>query len=357
MTNIIIIFAIIAGVDKLFNNRLGLGEKFDEGFVGFGGLALTIVGIYTLSPVIASSLTPILNPLSKLMNTDPSVFISSILATDLGGLSSSLEVANSVKIGEFNGVILSSMLGTTISFSVPVAVGIVSKEDFKYFSKGILAGIMTIPLGMIVGGVMMKVPFKDILFNLIPVLIFSNLIIYGLVKSQDKMIMLFEKMGSFIIKLSTIGLLLSIINYMFGIEIIKGMYPLEDAILICLNIAIILAGAYPLFYFISNKLHRLLMLVEKRFELDRYSILGLFSSMANCIPMLGIYQHMNQKGKILNAAFIVSGAFVFGGQLGYVSSSVDGVIAAFIVSKLVAAGAALVIASKLDSKMKEEVAK
>lgn len=350
MLNIMIVFSIIGGIDKVWNNRFGLGEKFDEGFIGLGGLALTIIGIYTLSPVIGKLLVPILNPLAKLINTDPSVFISSILAPDLGGLATSQAIANSKQIGEFNGAILSSMLGTTISFTIPIAVGIISKDDFKYFAKGTLAGIMTIPLGMITGGIMMEVGFKDIVLNLIPVVTFSVLIIMGLLKSQDMMINLFHILGNIIIKISTLGLVLSIINFIYGIEIIPGMLPLEEGALIVFEIAIVLSGAYSLFYLISTRLNKYLSNIGNKYKLDEYSILGIFSSMANCIPMFGIYDKMNEKGKVLNAAFAVSGAFIFGGQLGYISSGLPDATNPFIVSKIVASISAIFVASRIIKK-------
>lgn len=350
MVNIMIVFSIIAGLDKIWNNRFGLGEKFDEGFVGLGGLALTMIGIYTLSPIIASLSLPIFNPLAKLMNVDPSVFISSILAPDLGGLATSEIISNSRAIGEFNGAILSSMLGTTVSFTVPIAIGIISKEDFECFAKGILAGILTIPLGMIAGGIMMNIEIKNILLNLMPVVIISTLIIMGLLKSQDKMIKSFHTIGMIIIKISTLGLVLSVINFIYGVEIIPGMLPIEDGAIIIFKIAIILSGAYPLFFILSKFLNKYLSKIGDRYGIDEYSILGLVSSMANCIPMLGIYDKMNEKGKILNAAFIVSGSFVFGGQLAYISSSLPSSTNAFIVSKLVAGISAVIFASLISKK-------
>ena len=77
MLYIMILFSILAGLDNILNNKYGLGEKFEEGFKTMGGMALSIVGIYTLSPVIGKLIVPILYPLAKLIRTDPSVFISS----------------------------------------------------------------------------------------------------------------------------------------------------------------------------------------------------------------------------------------------------------------------------------------
>ncbi len=344
MLNIMVVFSILGGIDKILNNRFGLGEKFDEGFKALGGLALTVIGIYSISPIIAKGLTPILYPLAKIINTDPSVFIGSLLAPDLGGYTTSIGIAASKSVGEFNGLILSSMLGTIISFTIPVAVGLISKDDFDYFAKGVLAGIMTIPLGMVVGGLMMAVETVDIVYSLIPVVVFSIIVVFGLLKAQKSIIKIFNILGKIIIALSTFGLILSIVNFMFGIELVKEMIPIEEGAVLVIKIGIILSGAYPMFYVISRILHKYLSRIGNKFELDEYSILGIFSSLANCIPMLGIYDKMNEKGKILNAAFAVSGAFTFGGQLGYISSVSPEAVNPFIVSKLTAGISAILVA-------------
>lgn len=341
MLYIMIVFSIIGGIDKLLDNKYGLGIKFDEGFKAMGGLALTIIGIYSLSPVMAKAVVPILNPLSALLNTDPSVFIGSILATDLGGYAASIAIANDPIIGNFNGLILGSMLGSTISFTIPVAINLVSIKDYPYFTKGILAGIVTIPIGMIVSGLLMKVPINQIILNIIPVILFALPLGWGLLKAQDLMIKIFNILGKIILIISTLGLLLSILDFSLGIKIIDGMIPLEEGAMLVLNISVILSGAYPLLYLVSRKLHKVLRIIKNKYDLNEYSVLGLISSLASCIPMLGVYEKMNWKGKILNSAFAVSGSFAFGGQLGYVSSVSPENVNPFIIGKLTAGIAAL----------------
>lgn len=344
MVYIMIVFSIIAGIDKLFNNKYGLGVKFEEGFKAMGGLALTIIGIYSLSPVIAKGLLPVLNPLAKFINTDPSVFISSLLATDLGAYNTSIEIANNSLVGNFNGLILGSMLGATISFTIPVAVNLIQVNDFPYFAKGILAGIVTVPIGMIISGILMRVPGKDIILNLVPVILISILISWGLIKAQEKTVHIFSILGRGILGISTIGLLFSILDFTLGIKLIPGMISFEESAIVVVNISIILSGAYPLLFYISRKMHKYLRKISNKFDIDEYSILGLVSSLASCIPMLGVYDKMNNKGKILNAAFAVSGAFTFGGQLGYVSSVAPQFVNSFIIGKLGAGIAGILLA-------------
>jgi ethanolamine transporter len=337
-------FSLLGGIDKLLNNRFGLGIKFDEGFKAMGSLALTIIGIYSLSPVIARGILPLLGPLSTWMNVDPSVFVSSILATDLGAFNTSVEIARDPAIGVFNGAILASTLGATISFTVPVAINLITEDDFQYFAKGILAGIVTVPLGMVVSGLMLEIGIMKILWNLLPVMVFSLIIAYGLIKSQEKTMFLFRWLGKLILGISTFGLILGILDFSLGIVLIEGLISLEEATILVLSISIVLSGAYPMLYFLSRGLNRVLRQVTERYDIDDFSILGLFSSLASCLPMLGVYHEMNWKGKILNAAFAVSGAYVFGGQLGYVTSVAPQAVNAFITGKLAAGVTSIFVA-------------
>jgi ethanolamine transporter len=47
---------------------------------------------------------------------------------------------------------IGAMLGATIVFTIPVALGIIRPEDRPFLAKGVLAGIVTIPVGSFVGG-------------------------------------------------------------------------------------------------------------------------------------------------------------------------------------------------------------
>lgn len=344
MLYIMLIFSIIGGIDKLLKNKYGLGIKFDEGFKAMGGLALSILGIYSLSPLIARLLIPILNPLADILYTDPSVFISSILASDLGGYTTSMKITSDPVIGQYNGLVLASMLGATISFTIPLALNIISDKDHVYFIKGILAGIVTVPVGMLVSGLLMKIPFRCIIMSIVPVSILSILIALGLMKAQNVMMKIFNILGKIISAIGTLGLILGILDSSFNIRLIKDMIPLEESVNIVLGICIVLSGAYPLLYFLSRRMNSTLKSIKNKLDLDEFSVLGLVSSLANCIPMLGVYNDMNWKGKILNAAFAVSGAFTFGGQLGYVSSVSPEIANSFIAGKLAAGITAMAVA-------------
>lgn len=89
---------IIGAADKIFGNRLGLGEKFDEGFNAMGPLALGMVGIVCLAPVIADLLGPAIIPLFEALSADPAMF-GAILANDMGGYPLAMELAKTRRQG------------------------------------------------------------------------------------------------------------------------------------------------------------------------------------------------------------------------------------------------------------------
>ncbi len=74
---------------------------------------------------------------------------------------------------------------------------------------------------------------------------------------------------------------------------------------------------------------------------------GLIANLANNIAMFNIMGEMNPKGKLLNVAFAVSAAFVFGDHLGFTAGVNSEMIFPVIVGKLTAGITALILANLL----------
>ena len=58
----------LGAVDRIIGNRFGLGEKFEEGIIAMGSLALSMIGIICLAPVLAGLLRPVVVPLLSLIH-------------------------------------------------------------------------------------------------------------------------------------------------------------------------------------------------------------------------------------------------------------------------------------------------
>ena len=172
-------FAILGGLDRVFGNRFGLGQEFENGILAMGSLALAMVGIITLSPVLAQVLTPVAGPIYSFLGADPAMFAGTILACDMGGGSLAQAMTENPQAALLGGVICGSMLGATVVFTIPVALGILSEQDRPFLAKGILCGVVTVPVGVLVGGLVAGFPVIMVLRNLIPIVLIAALIALG----------------------------------------------------------------------------------------------------------------------------------------------------------------------------------
>ncbi len=361
---IIVVFMIVGLVDKLRGNKLGYGAKFDEGFQAMGSLALAVVGIVSLSPVLLTLLRPILTPVFTLLGADPAMFPSTILALDLGGFVLAKQLAGSnVAIGLYSGIIVASMMGITMSFTIPYALSVMKKEDYPVLAKGVLAGIVTMPLGCIVGGLLMNtvgVPFllPVLLANTLPVILMAVIIVAGLLFAQKATLKVFVAFGRALSWVVTISPVIAVFQYLTGIRFplfdkmvtedpVLGGIPLEKGLLLVGLIAIVLIGAFPMIHFLSKHLSGLMNRYRHRTGLDNVSSSALLTQLASSIPIWSLTPQMNEKGKLLNIAFAVSGSFVLGDVLAFTGGAAPEMVFPVIAGKLVAGISALLLVGLL----------
>ena len=123
------VFAALGAIDRIIGGKFGLSQQFEEGIMAMGSLALAMVGIICLAPVLAKILRPVVVPVYTFLGADPAMFAGTILANDMGGASLAQELALTPQAGQFGGLIVGAMLGPTIVFTIPVALGILKPED------------------------------------------------------------------------------------------------------------------------------------------------------------------------------------------------------------------------------------
>jgi len=347
---IMVFFMVLGALDKIIGNKFGLGEQFEEGIMAMGSLAVAMVGVISLAPVLAKILRPIVSPVYTALGADPAMFATTLLANDMGGYPLAVEMAQTPEAGLFAGLILGAMMGPTIVFTIPVALGIIKKEDHKFLATGILAGIVTIPIGAFVGGIVAGFSISMIVSNLIPIILVAVLIALGLWKMPEKMIKGFTVFGKGVVVVITIGLAAIIIETLTGIVVIPGMAPISDGIEIVGSIAIVLAGAFPMVYVITKVFRKPLLKVGKLLGMNDVAAAGMVATLANNIPMFGLMKDMDERGKIINVAFAVSAAFVFGDHLGFTAGVAREMIFPMVVGKLVGGITAIMVAMLIANK-------
>lgn len=358
----------------------GVGKEFEEGFNSWGALALAMVGVIALAPVLATILSPIIIPIYSALGASPAMFATSLLANDMGGffLAKELVTQNGVVTDYaswmYAGLILGSMMGPTIVFTIPVGIGIIDLKDRPALALGILAGFVTIPLGCIAGGIIAiysnittpeGVPiifsYALILKNLLPIVIFSGLITVGLWKIPEIMIKGFMIFAKLLIAGITIGLAAIVLQTLTGIALIPGLEPIVPisgdipgidirALEVISRIALVLAGAYPMVFLISKWFRKPLTKLGTKLGVSEIAAVGFIATLANCIPMFKILDKMDERGKVLNIAFAVSAAFTLGDHLGFTAAVKPDMIFPVIVGKLFAGITAIMIAMLVSPK-------
>lgn len=343
-------FAVLGAIDRILGNRFGLGQEFENGILAMGSLALAMVGIVSLAPVLAAILRPVVVPVFRLLGADPAMFAGSLLACDMGGGALAQQMTDNPQAALLGGVITGSMLGATIVFTIPVAMGILEESDRPVMAKGILCGIVTIPVGILVGGLVAGYSIMMVLRNLLPIVILAALIALGLWKAESAMVRGFAVFGKGVVALVTIGLAAAIVEALTGFALIPGMAPISEGFATVGTIAIVLAGAFPLVFVITKLLRKPLMAVGKTLGINDAAAAGLIASLANSIATFGLVKDMNYRGKVVNIAFAVSAAFVFGDHLGFAAGFAPEIMGAMIAGKLAGGVSAIAVALWLTRK-------
>ncbi len=344
------VFALIGAADRIFGNRLRLGEEFEKGILAMGSLAMAMVGIICLAPVLANLLRPVVVPVYGFLGADPAMFAGTILASDMGGGALAQELTENTQAALLGGVLCGSMLGATIVFTIPVAMGIISEEDRPELAKGILSGLVTIPVGILAGGLVAGFPLGMILKNLVPIVLIAALIALGLWKAEKAMIKGFGIFGKGVVAVITVGLAAAIFEALTGYALIPGLTPITEGFQTVGSIAIVLAGAFPLVFVVTRLLKKPLLKLGKLLGINDTAAGGLVASLANSIATFEMMKDMDKRGKIVNIAFAVSAAFVFGDHLGFTAEFAPEMLPAMIVGKLAGGISAVAVALWLTKK-------
>lgn len=352
----------------------GSGKQFEEGFMSMGALGLAMVGVMALAPVLARMLGPIVIPLYEALGANPAMFATTLLALDMGGFPLARELSGGdTAAWMYAGVILGSMMGPTIVFSIPVGLGIIDKSDRRFLAMGVLAGMVTIPIGCIAGGLVamssgvvidgqpVNFSIGMILANMTPVILVAVLVALGLKFFPEKMISGFQVFAKILVALITLGLAAAVLHDQLGVRLIPGMDPIFmvpgdvpgvdlRAIETIGKIAAVLLGAYPMVFLLTRWFGKSLAKVGGLLKMNDTAAAGMVATLANNIPMFVMLNKMDDRGKVLNIAFAVSAAFTFGDHLGFVAAVASPMIFPMIVGKLVGGVTAIFVAMMIAPK-------
>lgn len=345
---------LIGAIDRIIGNKFGLGEQFEEGFNAMGPLALGMVGIVTLAPVIAKLMGPLIIPVFGWIGADPAMF-AVILANDMGGYPLAMELAINEQAGLLSGLIVASMLGCTIVFSIPVGLSLIEYKDRPFFAKGLLIGLVTVPLGGIVGGLIAGFDPGMVWVNNIPVIALSLFFVFGLIFIPEHMINGALLFGKFIIIVITIGLAAAAFQFLTGVILLPGMAPIMDAMEIIAQIAIILLGTFPMLALLVKVLNKPLTRLGRQIGMEATGAAGIVISLANSIPVYKMIKDMTPRGKVINTAWLVPATAALGDHLGFTAGVRPDMITAVVLGKIIAGILAILLAMVFSRNLNYEI--
>lgn len=345
--------AVVGGIDRILGNRWGYGRKFEEGFQFLGSTALSMAGMICLAPVLADILGKIVIPFYRIIGVDPGMF-GSLLAIDMGGYQLSKELAQDPLIGSYAGIVAASIFGCTVVFTIPVGMGMISEEDRGFFAKGVMLGLAAMPVGLLIGGIFAGISMPICFWQNIPVFVLALLLLAGLWKIPERMIQGFCIFAKGIRCVVTVGLVLGAVEYMCGFNPVKGMAPLTEAMEVVAAIGIVMLGSLPVTEFLQRILKKPFCLLGKRVGMNSAGMTGLLVGAVSAIPAISMYSDMDEKGKVVCAAFLVSAASMLAAHMGFALSTQPELLGAMIGAKISGGAAAVLLALFVCSRGKGE---
>ena len=324
---------VLGGIDRIFGSPKGYGKKFEEGFFFLGPTALSMAGMICLAPVLAKTLGRLIIPAFGLLGVDPAMF-GGLLAIDMGGYQLAEKLASDSAMGSYAGIILGAGLGCTLVFTIPVGMGMVKEENKPYFAKGIVLGLLGLPFALIIGGILSGLSIGRILWETVFPMSIAAICGIGLAKFSALTMKIF---GAYVKVLRVIllgGLMFGAIAHTLHISEKLEMTPVLEAMGVVCSISVFLLGSLPITMLLQKLLQRPFTWIGRRIGLDSVSMTGFLITCVSPLPTLALMKDMNPKGKLLNVAFMVSGASAIGAHLAFVNSVEPEMTGALLGSKL-----------------------
>ncbi|MCA0988664.1 ethanolamine utilization protein EutH [Guptibacillus algicola] len=373
---IIMICAIAGAIASIKNSEEGIGGQFMEGIHSIGHIFVPAAGIMASIPYLSWLVNTFVGPFFEKIGADPAIAATAILASDMGGYQLAEALQQSYE-GWIMALIVGFMAGATIVFSIPMGLAMLDKRDHKYMALGIMSGVLTIPIGVLISSVIITmtnskvrdvistntestyeftISYLKIFANLTPLLIFVIAIAVGLYFLPDLMIKGFMWFGRILDAAIKLVLVFSIVEIFTGVftNVFGGwgfdpiMADADDqfrALETAGYIGIMLAGAFPMVYLLRKFAAKPLESLGRKLGLSTVGSAGLVATIANILAMFKLIRSMPPKDKVINISFGVCAAFLLGDHLSFTANFQPTLILPIIVGKLSAGIIAIAIAN------------
>lgn len=183
-------------------------------------------------------------------------------------------------MGSYAGLVVSSIFGCTLVFTVPVGMGLIQRDDRPFFARGVMLGLATMPAGLVVGGLLCGLTVLECLWQNLPVFLLAALLFVGL----------------------------------------------------------------PMAELLHRILTRPFAWLGERLGMKPQSLTGMLVGLVSALPTLSMYKDMDERGKVAAGAFLVSGTSLLAAHMAFTLSAEPDMLLPVICAKLSGAVTAVVLA-------------
>lgn len=349
---IIALGALIGALDCVLGDRLKLGDKFREGFLCMGPTALSMVGIICLAPLLGQVCGAVAAPLFRAVGIDPAM-LGCILANNMGGYPLAMAMADGRELGLYSGLIVSSTLGATIVYTIPVALGLIPRKNQDDFAMGVMIGLVTVPVGSLAGGLAMGLEPGVLIRNTIPVALISGLVIVGFLILKSRVIKGFMYFAAFLRVITMLSLGLAAFAYITHVPLVKGLDPIEPALAVVTDMCVVQLGSIPLAYLFIYLLKRPLAAAGRLLHINDVAVAAFPISCVNVMSAFMLVKDMDRRGIILSAAWYTNAICILTAHYAYTQSVDPAMVAPMMAAKLTGGGLAVVLACLMTGKIKD----
>lgn len=334
--------ALIGGIDYLIGNKFGFGEKFEEAIKLMPTTVFNMVGIICISPIIAVALRFCLSPIFNAVGMDPGM-LGGVLALDMGGYPLATELAEDPMIGKYAGILVGCIFGCTLVFAIPFGMGVLNKESQNDYLIGVIIGLIAMPAGLLAGGLVQGILITKLLYQSLPVIILSIILIIGLITIPQKMIRFFQKLARGLKIVINIGLVIGAVTYLLGINT-PYLTSITEAMIVVVNITLALIGSLPFAKLLQVVLNKPLKVIGKKIKIQDCACAGILIGLVSAMPVYTMMNDMDHRSRIIVSTFLIDGMAILGAHLAYTSANEPNMTGPLLICKISATVVGLVIA-------------
>ena len=151
---LIMFCAVIGAFASIRDDENGLGAEFMTGIYSIGPIFVPVAGIMASIPYLSQFITTVFGPLFETIGADPAIAATTFIAVDMGGYQLADSLAQT-REGWITAMVVGYMAGATIVFSIPVGLAMLKEADHKYMALGVMAGILSVPVGVFIACAML----------------------------------------------------------------------------------------------------------------------------------------------------------------------------------------------------------